>query len=91
MAGYLAQLAPPAGFIDPPERIGRFVKGLARPRTRSWSILREAQDQLPEPLAQPGRRCSRPQRPPGKLSAVPAAGATRRERDRCSKTSTATI
>ncbi len=50
LAGYLRSSRHQQGFIDPPERIGRFVKGLSAVKDDIAGILGEARDQLPEPL-----------------------------------------
>jgi hypothetical protein len=52
MAGHLASSRHQQAFIDPPDRIGRFVTGLGAARGKILSILRAARDQLPEPLRQ---------------------------------------
>ena len=54
MAGYLASSRHQQAFIDPPERIGKFVNGLRAAKDKVVAILTEARDQLPEPLSEPG-------------------------------------
>ncbi len=50
MAGHLASSRHQQAFLDAPDRIGRFVKGLHAASGKVIAILREAQHQLPEHL-----------------------------------------
>jgi Protein of unknown function (DUF1553)/Protein of unknown function (DUF1549)/Planctomycete cytochrome C len=50
MAGHLASSRHQQAFIDPPDRIGKFVKDLCGARGKVIAILRKAKDQLPAPL-----------------------------------------
>jgi hypothetical protein len=49
MAGYLVSSRHQQAFIDPPDRIGKFASGVRGIKDNVIAILRDAQDQLPEP------------------------------------------
>ncbi len=78
MAGHLASSRHQQAFLDAPDRIGRFVSGLRGASGKVIAILREAQDQLPEPLRQQAAMFTAPT-PPGS-SPMPAAAPQSRER-----------
>ena len=66
MAGYLVSSRHQQAFIDPPERIGSFVKRLRAAREKVIGILRECLDQLPERARQQAAAIA---------ASTPAAGA----------------
>jgi hypothetical protein len=72
MAGYLVSSRHQQAFLDPPERVGYFVKRLRDVQEKVIAILREARDRLPEPARQQAAALAASTPRASALAALPA-------------------